>query len=789
MSRIRLILPALLVLLGGCAGSISTGDTDATYLRAQFCDGSKVSVSDAGELSWQQGDCIAVHVGGGSLSTYTLKEVRDGIALFKAPDTFEGNPCDAAVYPAYCFKSFKSGTLAVSYPSSYSYGEGDMRAPMLAAVPSDNSLLSFRHTGAMLHISCEDVPEDAVSYRITASGRKIAGTFSIPSGADTVTAEESASGNTVRVNFAAGGGSKVFNVPIPAGTYPEISAAFYDASGELLQKKVLYKNITAERADMFCMAVEGLNGTEILAASTRIGLVTDASTGLGIPGIPVTDGYSFVMTDENGVYQMTANYECRTVSISLPSGYDIPVDAAGQILFWGTNSYRNDFKLSPRSSSWNDFSIVAVSDIHFTLKGENSTLEPAMFSTYVVPEINSYISGMDNVLAFNLGDMVSNYTGKLSQAKEAYAQLHDGKGKVLPMLTTIGNHDHHNLGSSTLECAEDYIAVFGPVDYSMNIGKAHIVCMDNIIYAGNATGGYGKSMLYDKGLTDAQWAWLQADLANVEDKQDKILLFCVHAPIFNNDYAHAADIRSLLKTFGESHIFSGHNHYNRYRQFTDSFKGLSGRISEEHNLPPTGGLWKYKLANDGCPAGFHVYSIEGGHMTARYFKALTGGADYQFDVYDGGACYSDPMDASTWSLAGDVDGYFVFDWKTLWQDSEGLNPEHCFIVRVFDAGTRGLGCNVYFVKDGLRTPMKRVSKTHRDQCAFSFFMGQSPSSSWAATYSSSGCYVQNFWYIEAPCGDPAAEQDWKVEVEIEDEAGVRIYESSTLRTDYSGYSF
>ncbi|MBR0291405.1 MAG: hypothetical protein IJQ79_04645, partial [Bacteroidales bacterium] len=35
-----------------------------------------------------------------------------------------------------------------------------------------------------------------------------------------------------------------------------------------------------------------------------VGLVRDASTGKGIPGVPVSDGYKFTVTDENGVYQM-----------------------------------------------------------------------------------------------------------------------------------------------------------------------------------------------------------------------------------------------------------------------------------------------------------------------------------------------------------------------------------------------------------------------------------------------------------------------------------------------------
>lgn len=46
-----------------------------------------------------------------------------------------------------------------------------------------------------------------------------------------------------------------------------------------------------------------INGTEIDKSNTLIGLISDRTTKKGIPGVPVTDGYTFTVTDENGVYQ------------------------------------------------------------------------------------------------------------------------------------------------------------------------------------------------------------------------------------------------------------------------------------------------------------------------------------------------------------------------------------------------------------------------------------------------------------------------------------------------------
>ena len=56
-----------------------------------------------------------------------------------------------------------------------------------------------------------------------------------------------------------------------------------------------------------------INGTEIDKSNTLIGLISDRTTKKGIPGVPVTDGYTFTVTDENGVYQFKANSACRKV--------------------------------------------------------------------------------------------------------------------------------------------------------------------------------------------------------------------------------------------------------------------------------------------------------------------------------------------------------------------------------------------------------------------------------------------------------------------------------------------
>ena len=770
-------------------------------LLAKIGESTKASVTEQGVVSWENTDEIGVYTTSSAIKTFKVSSIDDGVAVFTGVLQPGEEPEGLAVYPSASFKSLSPEAVTVSYPATYTYEENMMKAPMVARISSDN-MLSFKHVGGLIRVACPSVPTNAVSFSLVAEGKKIAGNFTVEI-ADDMVAETvaSSSNNSTKVVFAAGGSAMAFNIPVPAGEYADISAVFADSEGNIIHEYDLYSGLTVERTDMYLTSLDHLNGTLIDAENTRIGVVCDEN-GDGIEGVPVTDGYSYVTTDKNGVYQFKAHADSRAVYLSHPAEYELPVDAEGQHHFWATEPYRNDFVLTKRTASSDDFTILGISDVHFFNEGESSNDEQTGFNNTTLPDLNDYIKNFDNLIAINCGDVVTNVTEKLPDSKKEFAKIKKD-GKTVPMLMVIGNHDYDNGGASWLECSEDWFKTYGPTDYSVNVGKAHIVCMNNVLYQGQADGGYGKCIKYGKGLTDQQWTWLQADLALVKDKADKMLIMCFHCPIFSNTDAHFADVRNLMKTFGETHIFSGHNHHNATRQFADSWKGLSGRIPYEHNMTALGGLWRAakktlgvkthhsSIGNDGSPNSYHVYQVKGNEMTARHYKAVGKEASHQFRIYDGGAKYSDPVVSGYESLAGELNGMYYFDWKTLWQQasSENFDPTGHFIVRVFDAGTRGLNCNVYFTKGGVRHMMTRVAKTHRDMCSSSFLWNNqymNTNSSYASAYL--GGKTQNFWYYPAPSGDPSSETDWKVEVEFVETDGTRTFESSTIQKDYTGFS-
>lgn len=550
-----------------------------------------------------------------------------------------------------------------------------------------------------------------------------------------------------------------------------------------------------------------INGTVIDGNSTLYGVVRDNTTGKPLAGVPMTDGFTYVTTDANGVYQMVAHENARCVYPSIPAEYEIPLgeDGQPQIYKYVTeDTSRYDFHLTQRTEPWDDFTIMAITDVHFYTNGVNQTNEEDKFKQYHVPDMVNYLASASasgqiskNVIGISLGDNTSNYTEKLSHIKNDLYSLITHSGSSLPMFYAIGNHDHRGDKNTDYECTQDFVNVFGPTDFSINIGKAHIVFMDNTMCVEEEQPKeYGKAMSFERGLTDEQWAWLQADLATVNDKENKLFILCVHAPITSTTYSHFADIRNQLKTFGESHIMSGHLHKEIIRDFTDGWTGKKGRISQEHNLLALGGSWdkgwKNKLSIDGTPMGYNVFNISGNMIKESIYNPVGQNDDYQFRIYIG----SDKYENDKTITRDGIDVIYKFDWTSHFQEkyNDTMDVSGKYVVRVFAAGSRQKYWEVYLVDaNGNRTKMEWHNKEIRDQCALAYFYVKQGSKD--KDYASTT--AKNVWTVDVPeayKSNPEkafSEGGYKVVVEYKSPGGkVFTYESnhvqSTKRTHIFG---
>ena len=447
---------------------------------------------------------------------------------------------------------------------------------------------------------------------------------------------------------------------------------------------------------------------------------------------------------------------------------------------------------------------MAITDVHFYTSGENQTNEEDKFKAYHIPDMVNYLSSAStsgeiskNVLVFSLGDNTSNYTKKLPHIKNNLYSLIQMDGKRLPMFLAIGNHDHRGDRLTDFEATQEFVDLFGPTDYSINIGEAHIIFMDNTMCVeAEQPKAYGKAMAFERGITDEQWAWLQADIANVKNKESKLLILCVHAPVMGGEYLHFGDIRNQLKVFGESHILSGHLHKEIIRDFTDTWNGKTGRLSQEHNLLALGGSWdkgwKNKLSIDGTPMGYNVFNVSGNMIKESIYNPVGQEDNYQFRIYKG----SDKYENEKTITQGGIGVTYKFDWTSHFQDKYGdpqMDMSDKYVVRVFAAGTRQKYWDVYLVdKNGKRNKMQWHNKEIRDQCTLAYFYVQQKSTGDDYSYTT----AKNVWTIEVPeayRSDPEkafSEGGYKVVAEYRSPGGkVFTYESNHIQSKYDGFSY
>ena len=234
-----------------------------TYISATIAEnddqveGSKAHVNnDTGRFTWRSGDQIAVYSG----DTYHLSEYLK----FQAPDTmfvFYGSinagRADFAVYPASLVhdgtnvregsaSNHTSTSLKLTLPDSYTYSQvsGNYSVIPMIATNAPSGRLEFKSICALLRITVQNVPKDAVMLKVTFPGKKVNGEYTLsnftPGGektnglmveASTNEAEETITITDLGVTAFT---SLTINVPVPIGRvtdtdYPYVRVAAYDS--------------------------------------------------------------------------------------------------------------------------------------------------------------------------------------------------------------------------------------------------------------------------------------------------------------------------------------------------------------------------------------------------------------------------------------------------------------------------------------------------------------------------------------------------------------------------------
>ena len=330
-------------------------------------------------------------------------------------------------------------------------------------------------------------------------------------------------------------------------------------------------------------------------------------------GVKVSDGFTVVQTDDKGKYAFKAN------------GLDV--------------RYIYDFTLK-RQPVENEFAFFAFADpqTHYQKRDTQTMPDTDRFGNESMPAINAEIAKQTlPCYGVCLGDITYSEGSRDSTPSMKIIRGHIGRINM-PVFNAMGNHDYTyyktdatvstQTSSSTINLLSQrsFEDVFGPINFSFDRGKVHFVCMKDIYYNSTSKWDAGD---YTGGFTDAEYNWLVQDL-EMTPKDMKVVL-CVHIPISTSSGKNIANVKSLLKKFTDSIVFSGHTHYQR-----TVYEG--GRLYEQIHSAVCGQWWWSKIEGDGCPNGYTIHYFNGTDIKDSYFIGVNdqmNTRDYQMRIYKG----------------------------------------------------------------------------------------------------------------------------------------------------------
>lgn len=334
--------------------------------------------------------------------------------------------------------------------------------------------------------------------------------------------------------------------------------------------------------------------------------------GKGIAGVVVNNGREFCRTDKKGMWQLaTDTAVSKFVVISTPREYKLPQEdgiAAGfykPVAEAMAESPKAYFVLHKRDTVIDKFHYIAVSDpqiinAHDMRRWRNETVPSIMHTA-------SMLRKTGEVIGMSLGDVVFDNMNLYAQYKQSI------RSKRMTFFQCIGNHDFqkayadlHNSEPGVENYAERMFGrYFGPVNYSFNIGKCHVITMKSINYRGNCK--------YEEEITEEDMRWLERDLSYVP--KDVMVIFNMHAPAWNSmetiDNIENADKLAEVLAPYECHVFAGHTHFFENVEVTPHLY--------QHNIAAAcGAWWTSNLNRDGAPNGYMVATVDGTEMKWQY---------------------------------------------------------------------------------------------------------------------------------------------------------------------------
>jgi len=408
-----------------------------------------------------------------------------------------------------------------------------------------------------------------------------------------------------------------------------------------------------------------IQGMGFLTGSAFISLQSDAFVNLkrskhitgkvlsgkkGIANVVVSDGFSVVLTDKKGNYNITPHELAGSIFMSTPSGYEFKTDyhIARQYETLGSrNQY--DFHLEPLQRNDADHTFLIWADPQVkTKKDVKQMMETA------VPDVQQLLASFPKdtlVHGIGVGDLVWDNHALFADYNAAVAQM------KIPFFQALGNHDMDYRMGGDETSDKTFKETYGPTYYSFNRGLAHYVVMDDVRYLGT-------EREYDGYITEMQLAWLKKDLEYVS--KDALLIISLHIPVYNQ-VKNKTDLYALLKGYTNVHIMSGHTHINA--------NNITEGIFEHNHGAVCGAWWTGPICGDGTPRGYAVYEVKGTQLS-WYYKATGMDKREQMTLYPEQLTDQVRLIANVWNWDPEWKVTYFLDNQPMgsMEQQQGLDP-------------------------------------------------------------------------------------------------------------------
>ena len=365
-------------------------------------------------------------------------------------------------------------------------------------------------------------------------------------------------------------------------------------------------------------ATKGKNAT----VTGRV-FVDNGGRGKSLAGVLVSDGLNIAVTDQRGEYTLPIDPSRRLtdmVFVSLPDGYEVPVDPASRTPQFFTRidqlikgeTRRFELAVSKRQGGQKPTGeFIHLTDVHVN-RGSELASNRERFRAQVA-QLNALSERPDFILLS--GDLMDAGT-----VEEFNAYQDAVKDSIDTVFSSVGNHDvSGGPNNDYAEDIENFRHYQGPEWYSFEWRGHHVVVIDNYDAGDLSPNGEPEST-----RNEQQFNWLKADLQHID--KSRPLIVVAHIAL-NDPLTIPGTDRyiKLLRKYNVKLVLSGHTHRNDVDP--NVFPGALTVVTEPAWSP-----------QDGGPVGFRRISLQQDGSFSIPFK--------QFDV-DRRVVVAHPADGST----------------------------------------------------------------------------------------------------------------------------------------------